>query len=304
MEFPCSALLLLLLLLLANFYPKPASSELVLEYGYTVTTVLDGDKLQIPIHPFSVLPRARTQDLLLLDSVNSNFYIVSFPISPDSGISRFSGNGTGLSDGRPLAAMFHHPRSFAVDSKGTLYVADRNNHAIRKISSSGVTTIAGGFSKKPGRSDGPAQNASFSDDFDLVFVPKICALLISDRGNRLVRQMNLKPEDCERESRLELGVPLVSVIGVLCLLVGLLSGFAVRPFLISHDASGGHSFDKMWKHCQTILGKRVLTICSDIKSAIASSTPYIGRIVSLTLSNLSLMLEFIKQKTAMERWMM
>lgn len=64
----------------------------------------------------------------------------------------------------------------------------------------GVTTIAGGYSKKMGNNDGPAQNATFSDDFDLTFVPGICALLISDHGNQLVRQINLKAEDCSRSS--------------------------------------------------------------------------------------------------------
>lgn len=59
-----------------------------------------------------------------------------------------------------------------------------------------MTTIAGGYSNKTGHTDGPAQDASFSNDFDLTFLPRRCILLISDRGNRLIRQMNLKPGDC------------------------------------------------------------------------------------------------------------
>lgn len=64
----------------------------------------------------------------------------------------------------------------------------------------GVTTIAGGSSQKPGRTDGPARDASFSDDFELTFLPERCALMISDRGNRLVRQIVLKAEDCKSQS--------------------------------------------------------------------------------------------------------
>lgn len=64
----------------------------------------------------------------------------------------------------------------------------------------GVSTIAGGYTLKPGREDGPAQNATFSSDFDLVFAPDKCALLVSDRGNQLVRLIHLKPEDCARNS--------------------------------------------------------------------------------------------------------
>ncbi|KAL2928579.1 putative outer membrane protein pmp10, partial [Bienertia sinuspersici] len=40
-----------------------------------------------------------------------------------------------------------------------------------------VTTIAGDFSKSPGRVDGPGRNATFSPDYELSFVPEICALL-------------------------------------------------------------------------------------------------------------------------------
>lgn len=68
------------------------------------------------------------------------------------------------------------------------------------LHTSGVTTIAGGSSQKAGHADGPARDASFSDDFELTFISEICALLISDHGNRLVRQISLKAEDCSRQS--------------------------------------------------------------------------------------------------------
>ncbi|XP_042499231.1 uncharacterized protein LOC122077366 isoform X3 [Macadamia integrifolia] len=211
----------MLIFVLIYLFAGSASSELVLEEGYTVSTVLDGNKLQI--NPYSVLPRPGTNDLVVLDHSGNIFYTVSFPISQESEINRFAGNGTeGFSDGESKAAMFKHPRSLTVDTMGNVYVADRNSHSIRKINKSGVTTIAGGYSKGPGKVDGPAQNASFSDDFELTFVPERCALLISDRGNHLVRQINLKPEDCGKGSKLDLGVAaiwLVAGLGALGILV-------------------------------------------------------------------------------------
>lgn len=60
----------------------------------------------------------------------------------------------------------------------------------------GVTTIAGDSSNLPGHVDGPGQNATFSADYELSFVPEMCALLILDHGNKLIRQINLKEEDC------------------------------------------------------------------------------------------------------------
>lgn len=64
-----------------------------------------------------------------------------------------------------------------------------------------MTTIAGGSSEKSSTKDVPALNASFSSDFDLTFIPGMCALLVSDHMHRLVRQINLKEEDCTHGSR-------------------------------------------------------------------------------------------------------
>ncbi|XP_020275098.1 uncharacterized protein LOC109849640 isoform X2 [Asparagus officinalis] len=231
----------LLLLFLFTLSPNRADCKLELELGYSVSTVIDFNKYRLipdKIHPFSLLPRHRSTDLLLLDSTDSVFYSLPIPISQESEVSVLAGRGAaGFSDGDKTAAMFNKPRSFAIDGKDNVYVADKINHAIRKISTSGMTTtIAGGYSQKMGNIDGPAQNASFSNDFDLVYVPTICALLISDRANGLIRQLDLKPEDCAQRTQAGLGVAPVSVIAVLCLLFGLVFGFAVRPFFATRTA--------------------------------------------------------------------
>lgn len=56
----------------------------------------------------------------------------------ESEIGRLSGKGVaGFSDGDKAAAAFNKPRSFAIDGRDNVYVADRLNHAIRKIDASG-----------------------------------------------------------------------------------------------------------------------------------------------------------------------
>lgn len=46
-------------------------------------------------------------------------------------------------DGKALTALFNFPKGLAYDSKGNLYIADMNNHSIRKLSPDGmVTTFA------------------------------------------------------------------------------------------------------------------------------------------------------------------
>ena len=50
----------------------------------------------------------------------------------------------GFSDGLGSAARFEIPNGVAVDGVGTVYVADSDNHCIRKITPEGqVTTLAG-----------------------------------------------------------------------------------------------------------------------------------------------------------------
>ncbi|XP_017224410.1 uncharacterized protein LOC108200682 isoform X2 [Daucus carota subsp. sativus] len=227
-------LLMLYFLTLASF---SVCGELVYEEGYTVTTLLDGNKRGI--NPYSVLPSDTTSsDLIVLDSSGSAFYTLSFRDSREGVIKKYSGKGSaGFSDGELDSAMFNKPKSFAVDLKGNLYVADKSNHAIRKISKSGVTTIAGGYSQKPGHSDGPARNASFSDDFELSFIPGSCSLVISDHGNKLIRQINLKAEDCLKDSPSVLGTTsawlLTLALGVSCLF-GLLAGFFIHPYVAAY----------------------------------------------------------------------
>ncbi|KAL5552929.1 hypothetical protein UlMin_040330 [Ulmus minor] len=224
------------LLLFFFVFPLVSSKgtpNVVIEEGYTVTTVIDGHKLGI--NPHSVLLRPGSSDLIVLDHSGSAFYRVTFPLSKDSVVNRFSGTGdVGYLDGEPGLALFNKPQSFAIDQRGNIYVADRNNNVIRKITSSGVTTIAG-VNKKIGREDGPVQNATFSNNFEVVFVAEKCVLLVFDRGNQLVRQINLKAEDCVRGS--QKGMSSVSIwavtMGLACIMCFAV-GLAVRPYLLPY----------------------------------------------------------------------
>ena len=57
-------------------------------------------------------------------------------------------NSKGSNDGQGTAARFYTPQGVAVDTNGDIFVADTNNHTIRKITSTGmVTTIIGQVGK-------------------------------------------------------------------------------------------------------------------------------------------------------------
>lgn len=99
-----------------------------------------------------------------------------------------AGNGQpGLKDGRGPAAQFNAPRGIAFDANGLLFVADRGNHAIRKIDLSGnVTTLTGGRGK--GMVDGPVREATLSSPQLLLF-DKQGVLYWTESGNKAIRRM-------------------------------------------------------------------------------------------------------------------
>ena len=84
------------------------------------------------------------------------------------------------------------PSGVAVDSQGVVYVADQNNHVIRKISASGnISTFAGVLGQGPGFVDGPGTSASFSSPFG-VAVDQQFNVYVADSGNNAIRK--IKPD--------------------------------------------------------------------------------------------------------------
>ncbi|MDN5214413.1 hypothetical protein QQ020_20200 [Fulvivirgaceae bacterium BMA12] len=78
------------------------------------------------------------------------------------------GGQAGFSDGVGADAKFHNPTSLTIGPQGILYVADRDNHRIRKISPEGeVTTIAG--NGETGLIDGNLPEAKFTSPQAIAF---------------------------------------------------------------------------------------------------------------------------------------
>ncbi|WMV28690.1 hypothetical protein MTR67_022075 [Solanum verrucosum] len=286
-----------------NISLTPVLGQVIFEDCYSVSTVIDGNKIKI--NPYSIIPVSGDTHFIILDSSASTFYTLSH--NKDSELSYFNllgnfaditvtkltGNGPGYADGSLDKAKFNKPRSFAVDSKGNIYVADmKNMHAIRKISKSGVTTIAGGYSKTPGRADGPGLNASFSDDNELSFIPKRCTLMISEHGTRLVREIQLKAEDCSRDSHSDLRAvsTWLLTVGLPCL-VCLIIGLVIRPYVIPNDHSSRLQHNMTLKHFLINLERQVLMFCFVIRSVIVDSKIYslLRQLVLLSFSHLLLM---------------
>jgi sugar lactone lactonase YvrE len=106
-------------------------------------------------------------------------------------VSTFAGSTTGFSDGAGVAAQFDTPSGIATDGLGALYIADEQNHKIRKIDSlGGVTTVAGtGVS---GLVNGKSDVARFSAPTG-VMVGLDGNLIVADAENHVLRRVAIKP---------------------------------------------------------------------------------------------------------------
>lgn len=185
------------------------------ESGYFVETLVEGDKLGVTPHTIRVSP-IEGGELLAVDSAHSNIVRITPPLSEYSRGRLVAGSFQGHAghiDGKPIDARFKRPTGVAVDDTGNVYIADTANLAIRKIGELGVTTIAGGKSNIPGYRDGPSEDAKFSTDFDVVYVKKMCSLLVIDRGNAALRKIALPQEDCTYQDAALLSSDIIMVIG-------------------------------------------------------------------------------------------
>ncbi len=109
-------------------------------------------------------------------------------ITPAGVVTALAGsNTTGAADGSGTTAQFHFPVGVGVGVDGNVYVADYNNHKIRKITSDGtVSTLAG--SGTFGDTDGSGTAAQF-DGPEGVTVDVDGNVYVADRENRKIRKI-------------------------------------------------------------------------------------------------------------------
>ena len=112
-------------------------------------------------------------------------------IKPDGVVSTLAGsNPEGDVDGPGNTAEFDNPVDVAVDASGNVYVADWNNHKIRKISPSGVvSTLAGNGTS--GYADGSVDTALLRFPFG-VTVDASNTVYVAEQGNSKIRKITQK----------------------------------------------------------------------------------------------------------------
>jgi trimeric autotransporter adhesin len=103
-------------------------------------------------------------------------------------VTTLAGSGsTGSANATGTAASFNYPTGIAVAADGTVYVADRDNMRIRKITAAGVvTTLAGSGSY--GGTDGLGAAASFAFPYG-VAVGVDGTVYVADNNNHTIRKI-------------------------------------------------------------------------------------------------------------------
>jgi hypothetical protein len=98
------------------------------------------------------------------------------------------GSSRGSADGQGDAVRFYGPHGLAMDVNGSLFVADKYNHTVRKITREGVVSTLAGLAGSGGGADGIGSSARF-------FLPEAVVLdvtgnlIVADAGNNTIRRI-------------------------------------------------------------------------------------------------------------------
>jgi len=93
---------------------------------------------------------------------------------------------TGSANGSGGSARFCHPMGLAMDSMGTLYVADYGNHLIRKVTPEGAVSTLAGVAGVFGSTNGP--NGVLYEP-EAVAVDSAGNVYVADTGNAAIRRI-------------------------------------------------------------------------------------------------------------------
>jgi len=154
---------------------------------------------------FAKTVKATETEISLVDGIavdkKGNIYIamrdhnIISRVDTKGNMTRYAGTGEsgyGGDGGKATEARLKLPAGLTIDRKGNLYIADRNNHRIRKVDSRGnITTVAGNGTAGFSGDGGKATEAQLSRPSGVAVDGK-GNLYIADRSNDRIRMVNSK----------------------------------------------------------------------------------------------------------------
>ncbi len=137
-------------------------------------------------HPYGLNLDA-SGNLLIADEWNHKIR----KMTPAGVVSTVAGDGNpGTTDGAALTSRFNFPSDVATDTIGNIFITDRQNHTLRKLSiGSGLLSTYAGYAAQPGATDGPGQTARFNNPGAVVYNRSDRSLLVSDNTNNTIRKI-------------------------------------------------------------------------------------------------------------------
>lgn len=112
-------------------------------------------------------------------------------------VTTFAGtNEAGFVDGSGSAARFDKPMGLDVDKDGNVYVADSNNHRIRKITPTGVVSTIAGATTNGFVDSSSILSASFNNPTDVV-INSDGIIYVVDQGNHSIRRISIPDLDSQ-----------------------------------------------------------------------------------------------------------
>jgi sugar lactone lactonase YvrE len=136
---------------------------------------------------FSSIAADSSNNLYVSDSNNDTIR----KITPAGDVTTLAGlaQTPGTTDQTGAAARFNWPTGIATDSTGNVYVADSNNHTVRKITPGGVVSTLAGQAGISGNLDGAGTTARFNTPEGLA-TDNSGNVYVSDTSNHTIRKID------------------------------------------------------------------------------------------------------------------
>jgi serine/threonine-protein kinase len=156
------------------------AGEVTTYAGKAISGFADGDADTSRFFPGNSITIDGLGNLYMADAFNNRIR----KISTDGKVTTIAGSGDiGFKNGIAVEARFALPGGIARDKDGNLYIADRGNFCIRKITRAGeVSTFSG--SGVPGNKDGAPGEAQFTLDMRDIVIDALGNLYLSE-SNRI-----------------------------------------------------------------------------------------------------------------------